>query len=229
MNHFPLYSVITKPFAHKGHWSGLCFSVAFIWATSIGTATPLILQLQVRNDVCINSNYDIITREGSFIYETVWVVYGMIIPLFVLIIVYCLIARALKANAFKHENNRAMEHRNKQNAKIMRMFFTIITIFFLFTMPHTISFFYLSYLLMQDQFSPKIKEINTLTYTLLIPACANGCVNPFIYAKMHRDVNGYVRKKLDNIRRVFRRWRNNNNGVMPSTCNFSDPFSLSIQ
>ena len=204
--------------------------MAFIWATSITSATPLILQLRLANGVCFIDNYGTIERQDSAIYGTLWIFYGMIIPLFVIVIVYCLIARALKANGFEHEDNRSMQHRNRQNAKIMRMFFIIITIFFLFTMPYVISFFYLEYSLGQDQFDPKIKEIVTLTYTLLIPASANGCVNPFIYAKMQRDVNGYVRKKLDNIRRSVRQWRNNNYGVTPTSHNFSDPaVSISIQ
>ena len=193
--------------------------------------TPLALQLQLKNNFCYSDNYEIIGSDRSFIYQTVWVVYAMVIPFFIMSYTYSITARAIRSNSLKHANNRAMEQRSKQNAKIVKMFFIVVSIFFAFSMPYTITFVYFTYLVKYDASNPDIILANTLTYIFLIPATANGCLNPFIYARMHRDINGYIKGLFYNIRRLFRRLSNikGSNNVSSSNWNPRHPSSITFQ
>ena len=160
---------------------------------------PLNFQLEASSNVCWSTNYNILDKRSSLLAVAIWVVYSMIIPNFIIFIVYCLTARALKENTVKHDNRRAMEQINKQNARIVRMFIIIVVTCFLLTMPYAIFCLYASYVLGHDLSYSNGSVINQLNYILLIPASANCCVNPIIYAKMHREINGYLRNIIQRI------------------------------
>ena len=195
-------------------------SLVFVWLSSIGVVVPSILQLQLQNNICWINNYEILDKKSSFIHVTVWVVYGIILPNIIMVVTYSLTARALQANTLKHDNNRAMELRNRQNARTVKMFFMIVAIYILLTMPYAVFYFYALYMLLFDPSNSKSELINTLNYTLLIPASANGCVNPIIYARMHRDVNGYLKVLFYNIRQLLGRCnQKKNSGTSSSSSN----------
>ena len=171
-------------------------SVMLVCISSVAMCLFIPLTFQLTNGVCYASNESIISYKDSFVLVVVWHVYIWCIPNFIIIIVYCLIARALKANTLKHANNRAMEQRNKQNAKIVKMFIIIIIIFFTLTMPYAIFYCYASYMAVYDPQNPKNEQIVTINFILFILVAANGCVNPLIYAKMHREINRYLRNLI---------------------------------
>ena len=183
------------------HRPMLYCSVALAWLSSIAVVVPSILQHELTNNVCWSTNYKIIPKESSFIYYTVWAVYAVFIPNSILSCVYFLTARTLKANAVKHENNRAMQLRNKQNAEIVKMFVIIVTVYFVLTIPYAIFYIYACYLQVYDESNPDNQLINTMNFIMLIPASANGCVNPLIYAKMHREINGHLISIVQKLKR----------------------------
>ena len=172
---------------------------------SVGVGLPYSLRLQLQNNICWDSNSNVLDSKTFLIFIGFWVLFIWCIPNFIIIIVYCLTALALKANTLKHANNRAMEQRNKQNARIVKMFIIIIFIFFTLTMPYAIFYFYGNYMIFYHFEKLDYRLITTLNYTLFVAASANGCVNPLIYAKMHREINGYLKSIFHRIRRFFHR------------------------
>ena len=203
--------------ARAYHWSVLYGSVAFVWLSSIGVVLSETLKYQLNEETCfIYMN----AGTSSFIKATVYVVYSPFGPAVLIAIVYFLTARALKKNTMRHDNNRAMEQRNKQNAKIVRMFIIIIMVYFLLTIPYAISYIYECYVFFVDKWNSNFKIINTITYILSIPASANCCVNPIIYAKMHRDISMYLRSTIQRMKRACVQlfsMRNNSTPAQSST------------
>ena len=171
-------------------------SVMFVCLSSIAVSLFIPLASELKDGVCWDRNERIINYKDSFVLVVMWLVYTWCIPNFIIIIVYCLIARALKANTLKHANNRAMEQRIKQNSRIFKMFIIITIIFFTFTMPIAAFYCYTYYMYVYDPQNPRNKDSNTINYILFIPAAANGCVNPLIYAKMQREINRYLRSLI---------------------------------
>ena len=205
--------------ARTYHWSVLYGGVAFVWLSSIGVVLPEMLKYQLTKQGCF-SNEDAVVSTSSFIKATVFVVYSPFGPAVLIPIVYFLTARALKKNTMRHDNNRAMEQRNKQNAKIVRMFIIIIMVYFLLTIPHAISYIYGCYVFFVDTWNSNYKIINTITYILSIPASANCCVNPIIYAKMHREMTTYlgsITKRLKRSCVQLFSMRNNSTPAQSST------------
>ena len=198
-----LFSIISRPMAQTLRRSLLYCSVAFVWISSIGVVMPFTFKAQVSNNICSGANYEILSLQTSLIQVNLWVVYSFVIPNIIIVVIYYLTARALKANTLKHENNLAVQQRNKQNARIVRMFIIIVVVFFLLTMPYAIFCLYASYTLAHNASNSNEEMINKMNYILLIPASANCSVNPLIYAKMHREINIYTRGIIKQIKKVF--------------------------
>lgn len=224
MNYVPSSSVILKPMSPRLRKSILYGSIAMIWISAVAIGLPYALRLQLVGDVCWDFNNEIISKKAYLAFIAFWLIYIWGIPNIVIIFVYFLTARALKANTLKHENNRAMALRNKQNAKIVKMFIIIIIIFFVLTMPYAVFYFYGNYKIFYDFQNVNFKVQFTLNYTLFIAATANGCINPLIYAKMHREINGYLKGVVSHWIQFFRqrfRRRNQDRNVPSSTWSVS--------
>ena len=174
-------------------------SIALIWLPSVIIAIPYSLRLQFVEGACLSFNERILGFKGFVIFIGIALLYIWCVPYLILILTYVRTARALKASSFKHDNNRAMELRNRQNAKVVKMFVTVVTIFLILTMPYAIFYFCDSYLIFYASNHFDSRTHHTLNYVLFILASANGCVNPVIYAKMHREVNGYIKKVIHRI------------------------------
>ena len=138
-------------------------------------------------------NETYIRTENFLVFIGISLLYVWCVPYFIMTVTYCLIARALKTNSLTHDNSRAMELRNKQNAKIVKMFVIVVIIFLLLTMPYMIFVFYSCYVDVYGTNDIDGRLHITIMYILFVMVSANGCVNPIIYAKMQRDINGYLR------------------------------------
>lgn len=121
--------------------------------------------------------------------------YISVVPNILIGVVYWLTCRALKSNTAKHANNEAMLKRFKANAKIVKMFIIIISVFFVLTMPYALFYFAANHIVSYDT-SLNASDYNllaTLNYILFIPSAANGCVNPIIYARRQKEINAFVK------------------------------------
>ena len=210
INFFP--SVILKPIAPRPGKSVLYSSLALVGTVSIGIAIPYVLRLQ--SNTCSASSNKFLSTKGYFISVVIWMSYTWCIPQFIITTIYFLTTRALKANTFKHANNRAMEQRNKQNARIVKMFVIIIVIFYILTMPYGLFHMYFEYINLYDPKNAKNSLLNTIKFVLFIPVSANGCVNPIIYGNMHRGMNKFIRNNIIYpIVECFRCKQRENNGT----------------
>ena len=198
--HFPSCRIISKPIAHNQKGPSLYGSILFVWLSSVGVVVPDALQTTFSNYDCfidVTRNAD---RRSSFINSTMIIVYSMFIPGIVIAVIYCLTGVALRASTIKHENYRAMEHTKKQNAKIVKMFAIIVIIYFVLTIPYAVCTFYGNYLFLYDASHQIAASTYTLMHILQILFYANSCVNPIIYAKMHREINQYLRRAIQKIK-----------------------------
>ena len=148
------------------------------------------------------------TRYNGFYYhfitfKVLWTFVSAIVPGVIISIAYCLCARALKANELTHENSRAMQLRNKQNARIVKMFIIIVAIYFLLAMPYVIYQYLYDFSFLSDSivYSPRYVVVEMILQHILIGKCS---VNPIIYTKLHREMNGYLRRIYQRVMRTFR-------------------------
>ena len=194
------FRVISRPLTPNLLGRYLYGSVALAWLSSVGISIPYGLRVKFIGGMCQITNDKFVANENFVIFIGISVLCIWCIPSIVVTFVYFFTARALKANTFKHENSKAMEQRNKQNAKIVKMFVVIVIMFSLLTVPYAIFYLYLSYMVVYG--TNAFSTLNsTLNYVLFAASSANGCVNPLIYAKMHREINDYVRMVLQRITR----------------------------
>ena len=151
---------------------------------------------------CLNTSSVNEVPFSSFIKATAWVIYSPLVPCIIVFPVYYFTARALSANTMNHENDRALQLRKKQHYKVVRMFIIVVAAFLLLTMPYSICYMYGNYLLFYDRSNPNLVVVSSVVYILLIPASANCCVNPIIYAKLQIEINRYLKSIIQQIGRV---------------------------
>ena len=193
-------------------------SITFVWLSSVGMGIPYGLRVEFKEGMCQTTNHRFVADEHFVVFIGISVLCIWCIPSIVIIFVYFFTASALKANTFKHENSKAMEQRNKQNAKTVRMFVVVVIVFSLLTLPYAIFYFYVGYMVVYGTNAFSALH-TTLNYVLFAASSANGCVNPLIYAKMHREVNDYVRMLVQRITRFHCKCyvKNSENTYAPSS------------
>ena len=162
--------------------------------------------------VCISSGiiaivddrmaFSVLDLKVSSIRITIMFAYTMLIPGIIILIFYCATGIVLKANTLKHENTRAMELRRKQNVKVLKMFAVITICFFIFTMPLGMWHVCFWYLRWQNSWKLAWQTEAILHTTCRLLYAANICINPLIYAKMHRAVNIYIRRLIKKFTRA---------------------------
>ena len=185
-------SIILKPMFPRPRKSILYRSMAWFWLSSVGISVPYAMRLKLNDGMCLDNNKSIINDKKMLFFDAVWVIYTWVIPNVIIVVVYYLTARALKANTLTHANDRAMEQINAQNAKIVKMFVIIIVLFFVLTIPYAVFNCYTHFQITYNFASLDIRFTTKVNAILFAIASANACVNPFIYANMHREINGFV-------------------------------------
>ena len=202
VNLFFLYSIICKPLTHERHSLIRYLTVAFVWLTSIGFVVPDMLYMRFTEHKGILSTFNCETGIISLIIPLVWALYSMIVPGFIIAIAYCFCAHALKANTVRHDNDRAMQLRSKQNSRIVRMFIFIVMIFLLLTMPSAIYLIYIRFLIVFNTSKVQVPYHFYLYHIIEFLAYSECCVNPIAFSKLHREINGYLRSITYRITRV---------------------------
>ena len=164
--------------------------VIFVWLSSLIAAVPRLLSL-------IFYHYPF-----NLVAITLFYVYSMFIPGITIASVYCTSGIALKASTFKHENVRAMELRKKQNSIVLKFFAVVSICFFILTMPYGIRNLYVCYMHRHKLTHLRYETTYILEDVLSMLFYTNFCVNPIIYAKLHREISIYLRKFIQEINRA---------------------------
>ena len=173
--------------------------IAFIILASIGTSAFQIVHLHfVDNQYCMLLIED---HNAAFIYFTTFEMLKLVVPMVILCITYVLSGMKIKqirrrSCNRKSNNDEILRRRMRQNKQITMMFLTIVLIFFLFNAPY--SFFQIFYIF-TIQYQPHAWDHHAgtichyVTFALSTVSCA---VNPFIYAKMEKEIRKKVRDFL---------------------------------
>ena len=193
--------------------------VIVVWTVSIAIISPYMYHLTIIQDtIC----YDIWDPKTKFIYFTVVQTISCFLAVFIMIIVYSLSAiRLFRHAAIPGDNKVGTKRRIRQNQRVTRMFGGIVFIFFTLTTPYAISFFVVAYygtyaLEVYFEHEKLFFYMNQLLYAV---AALNCCVNPFIYAKMHRNMKRTLWQKITlsvKTSRKSMRCDSNNNGHLRS-------------
>ena len=178
-------------------------SIAAVWLLSVAINIPYSLRIHLEHNACVPTNSKIVSDKNFVVFTGIFVLYNWCISSLIMMFVYYFTARSLKASSMKHDNSRAMEQRNRQNAKAVKMFAVVIIVFFLLTVPYGVFYFFATYMFTYRKTSVEVTLLKTLNHILFVAASANCCVNPLIYAKMHREVKRYVREVLQQIARIL--------------------------
>ena len=156
-----------------------------------------------------------ITPKVSLASTAIWYLFVSIIPTVIIGVVYWLAFRALKRNTIEHANDQAVLKRNKENAKIFKMFLMIIIIFIVLTMPSSTMYFTVTTL---GYFKVSHSSSSGVYLIIMLMIASNGCVNPFIYAKMQKEIRHFLRVLASPVLRLstMSAYRSRRSGAPPT-------------
>ena len=167
--------------------------ILFTWGLAVGITLPYTLSQElIFGEYCLDAGL-FMTREERNVYAVLWIFGGWILPLCIISILYGLCIKKLKQSKLK-AGNESMKKRNEQNRRVVNMFLIIVCIFFVFTMPYSAFYVATNFMLTYRRAEVDRNLIWVLNYSLFVLTNINSCINPFIYAKMHQEINEFVRK-----------------------------------
>eukprot|EP00112_Aurelia_sp_Birch-Aquarium-sp1_P011800 Seg2482.1 transcript_id=Seg2482.1/GoldUCD/mRNA.D3Y31 product="C3a anaphylatoxin chemotactic receptor" protein_id=Seg2482.1/GoldUCD/D3Y31 len=179
---FDRYRVITKPMQARVSQKKRLVAIFCTWVLSITVQIPFWFQSKM-SDV------------EFLVLFTIWAFIGWILPFFVIFVLYRRCIKILQKNHFKGIENETMRRRLKENKRVVKMFIIVVSLFFLVTFPFVATLLGINY---RIRFSkPSLKTFRLMRITLeslTVVLALNGCLNPFIYAKMHQSFNAFVVK-----------------------------------
>eukprot|EP00112_Aurelia_sp_Birch-Aquarium-sp1_P013575 Seg2883.2 transcript_id=Seg2883.2/GoldUCD/mRNA.D3Y31 product="Neuropeptide FF receptor 2" protein_id=Seg2883.2/GoldUCD/D3Y31 len=189
------YRIIVKPMALHPSRRRTYVIVVIIWTFAIAYNVPLLLQLELRDNRCTATNKTILKggKLEFFLLTIFFLLWGA--SNFLLIAVYWRTIRALKRNRVQHANNQAMLKRDKENANIVKMFIIIVALFVTFTIPEVCfvftDFFLVDVLELKD--IDLLIKVHKYRFVFVVTSTATVCINPIIYARLHKDINQFFR------------------------------------
>ena len=147
-------------------------------------------------DYCI----DVWELKAKFIYYAVLQSVSCFLAVITMVVVYTLSAVRIYQHTLPgSENNKKAEcRRMKQNKNITKMFGRIVLVFFTLTTPNSIFFFVQAYIgtFREDLFFKEYKKFFYISQVLYAVSALNCCVNPIIYARMHKNMRMSFRKRV---------------------------------
>jgi len=189
------FSVIYSSTAVSRRTCRSAIEVSIVWVVSFGIISPYMYHLQiVQETVC----FDVWNPEPRFLYFTVVQSISCFMAVVVMVVVYSLSALRLYRNYMPGDDKVAEIRRTKQNRSVTRMFGGIVFLFFSLTTPYAVCFFVVAYYGTFDS-SVYYAHEETFFYTtqlLYAVSAVNCCVNPFVYAKTHRNMKRTLSKQL---------------------------------
>ena len=120
----------------------------------------------------------------------------MVIPAFILTILYAFMIMKLRKPTNFQENNRTAQRRKHRNCKVIKLFLSVIIIFYVTALPyqicHMIYTIYYNKREVFDNVFLKYVLFSSWTITSL-----NYCIDPFIYASFYMtDIKRKIRSTL---------------------------------
>lgn len=185
---------------------------ACTWLISILATVPYTYHLTYAFGTC----YENWSAIASFTYFTVYISLTSFVPIFLMCLTYTISIVKLYRFDVPGDDKRYLVKRIKQNRKIVKMFGSIVLLYFTITTPYMTSYL-ISSIYSIFAFHTYVRNLKVFYYTIMVTytiASFNCCVNPFAYATMHNN----MKKTVSTIRRSVRlSHRNSNVSSSPST------------
>lgn len=162
------------------------------WSIAIGVSMPYVMGSAMHGEECYST--PVLTNNQMVIYACCWVLVGWGIPLVVITVLSVAITRVLRQTAEQAHNDAFALRCIERNRKVFKMFIMIVLAFFLLTMPYSLFYAVGTYLIYLRPNHTDFNTLNQANYALFVLMVANSCINPIIYAKMHKDVNKFSQR-----------------------------------
>ena len=179
-----IFRAITRPFESYKITDKIRMSILLlIWLTAT-TSTSIFM---FSDKVGIEGYYFLIC-VGIMVFLA-WV-----LPISSITTLYAMCIRKLRRES-KRNPCIAIEQRTRENKRVVKMFIVVTITFFVSIFPASL----VSIILITNDEGGVIYLAREFTYILMTVGCA---INPFIYAKMHREIHGALVRIWKVIRRV---------------------------
>ena len=174
-----------------------CIGLVIVWLFAFGNAMPYMLSVGIEDGkYCRVMSGKLMTKKEVTTYNWVWMAGNWIVPMGILCVLYSQCMKKLRENKLKYCRNNSMKIRAAENKRVVKMLSIVVCVHFTLTMPYTLFYIWMSYMVAYNPQDMDLILILTLNYALLVPTNINSCVNPFIYARTHREINAAFIKKL---------------------------------
>ena len=127
------------------------------------------------------------------IYTIVLVILAWGIPIPSIIILYSICSKKFGSRNIPHAIS-TIDQQGGEKKRVITMFVVITAIFFVSAFPATL----VSFVFVKNNDGGKIYLVREFTFIIMLTGCA---VNPFIYAKMHKEIHGFLVRVWKRIRR----------------------------
>ena len=198
-----VHRIISRPFSNVLPTKTKSLLIAAAWMIGVATSIPSAVRLVYIDDdvsVCTIKAY-IPVQQIS--YASCYTAVGWIVPGIILVTLYYKTANQLKMSEMYHSNVRVMQQQiRKENREVVRMFVVVVTLFFACTMPNAVYQIVYHYIYLFGTGRPRTYLIKLYTILPCLSAM-NSCINPLVYAKMHKEINRYVRRLLTRLRGII--------------------------
>ncbi len=196
-----LCRVITHPLQPRLSTKSKIIGIAIVWIFAIGITIPYTISQGLHEEgvlsICIDQG--VLSELGRNIYVTSWIVTGWGVPFIIISFLYTLCILDLRKISTTNSNDIAVNQRKTENQKVVKMFIIIVCLFFILTTPYSLMYVTFNYLLTYRRSELDVNLIMKLNYALFVITTSNSCMNPLIYAKLHQEINPFVKKVAKRI------------------------------
>ena len=154
-----------------------------IWVTAIVSTSIFMFAEKVGLD-----------ENMILIYTIVLVILAWGIPIPSIITIYCICIKKLNSRNIPYATS-AINQRSRENKRVITMFVVITATFFVSAFPATL----ISFVFVTNNEGGKVYLVREFMFIIMLISCA---VNPFIYAKMHKEIHGFLVQIWKRMRRV---------------------------
>ena len=167
----------------------------------VATCVPFAIRLTYIEEasICTVISYPPVQQ---IVYAICYTTVGWIVPGMILATIYYKTAKQLKMSEDYHSHVRVMQRQiRRENKEVVKMFVVVVWLFFACTMPNVVYQIVYHYIYLFGAMSSKAYLIQIYTILPCLSAM-NSCINPLVYAKMHKEVNRHVRGLIGKMRRA---------------------------
>ena len=181
--------LVWRPLIHQEpSKQAICFFIITMWAVASSLGMLYFFRVKMYSHPFRPTYFcGIVYKdpEEDWIHTSLLFVFQMAIPILTLTVLYSLMVRTLKSTELVHLNSRAKEIRYRRNRKAIRLFVTIVFVFYILVLPYQLFYIIYTAIVQKDKTLEQDKRLRIANSILILVYSLNGCLNPLIYARLH--------------------------------------------